>query len=36
VEQGRLDGVPGPFGGNAAASNSLLHDELLGYLGRQG
>ncbi len=23
---------PGPHGGNAAASNGLLHDELLGYL----
>ncbi|MCZ4120146.1 histidinol-phosphatase [Streptomyces sp. H39-S7] len=31
-----LDGVPGPFGGNAAASNGLLHEELLGYLGRTG
>jgi histidinol-phosphatase len=29
-----LDGVPGPFGGNAAASNGLLHEEMLGYLGR--
>jgi histidinol-phosphatase len=29
-----LDGVPGPYGGNAAASNGLLHEELLGYLGR--
>lgn len=29
-----LDGVPGPYGGNAAASNGLLHDELLGYLNR--
>ncbi|WP_031520239.1 histidinol-phosphatase [Streptomyces sp. NRRL F-5123] len=28
-----LAGTPGPFGGNAAASNGLLHDELLGYLG---
>ncbi|WP_329136263.1 histidinol-phosphatase [Streptomyces sp. NBC_01476] len=28
-----LDGVRGPFGGNAAASNGLLHEELLGYLG---
>ncbi|MFR9796499.1 histidinol-phosphatase [Streptomyces sp. MS06] len=28
-----LDGRPGPHGGNAAASNGLLHDELLGYLG---
>jgi histidinol-phosphatase len=29
-----LDGAPGPFGGDAAASNGLLHEELLGYLGR--
>jgi histidinol-phosphatase len=29
-----LDGVPGPYGGNAAASNGLLHEEMLGYLGR--
>jgi histidinol-phosphatase len=29
-----LEGVPGPFGANAAASNGLLHEELLGYLGR--
>jgi histidinol-phosphatase len=29
-----IDGVPGPYGGNAAASNGLLHEELLGYLGR--
>ena len=29
-----LDGVPGPFGENAAASNGLLHEEMLGYLGR--
>jgi histidinol-phosphatase len=29
-----LDGEPGPGGGNAAASNGLLHEELLGYLGR--
>jgi histidinol-phosphatase len=29
-----LDGVPGPFGANAAASNGLLHEEMLGYLGR--
>ncbi|WP_405587302.1 inositol monophosphatase family protein [Streptomyces sp. NBC_01190] len=29
-----LDGVPGPFGPNAAASNGLLHEEMLGYLGR--
>jgi histidinol-phosphatase len=28
-----LDGVPGPYGGNAAASNGLLHEDLLGYLG---
>ncbi|NYI06291.1 histidinol-phosphatase [Allostreptomyces psammosilenae] len=28
-----LAGRPGPWGGNAAASNGLLHDELLGYLG---
>ncbi|MFI9099383.1 histidinol-phosphatase [Streptomyces fildesensis] len=31
-----LDGEPGPFGGNAAASNGHLHEELLGYLGRTG
>ncbi|MBL1085473.1 histidinol-phosphatase [Streptomyces actinomycinicus] len=31
-----LDGRPGPHSGNAAASNGLLHDELLGYLGRRG
>ncbi|MFI1885926.1 histidinol-phosphatase [Streptomyces jumonjinensis] len=30
-----LDGVPGPHGGNAAASNGLLHDELLAHLGRR-
>jgi len=29
-----LDGRPGPFGENAAASNGLLHQDLLGYLGR--
>ena len=29
-----LDGAPGPYGGNAAASNGLLHEELLGYLNR--
>ncbi|GGO85694.1 histidinol-phosphatase [Wenjunlia tyrosinilytica] len=29
-----LEGEPGPGGGNAAASNGLLHEELLGYLGR--
>jgi histidinol-phosphatase len=28
-----LDGRPGPHSGNAAASNGLLHDELLGHLG---
>ncbi|MEV6809490.1 histidinol-phosphatase [Streptomyces sp. NPDC051132] len=28
-----LDGRPGPYGGNAAASNGLLHDELLEHLG---
>jgi histidinol-phosphatase len=27
-----LDGTPGPAGGNAAASNGQLHEELLGYL----
>ncbi|MBM9503558.1 histidinol-phosphatase [Actinacidiphila acididurans] len=27
-----LDGVPGPFGQDAAASNGLLHDALLGHL----
>ncbi|MGK5731522.1 histidinol-phosphatase [Streptomyces sp. URMC 124] len=27
-----LDGRPGPHSGDAAASNGLLHDELLGYL----
>ena len=27
-----LDGRPGPLGANAAASNGLLHSELLGYL----
>ncbi|MDJ0343229.1 histidinol-phosphatase [Streptomyces sp. H10-C2] len=31
-----LDGEPGPYSGNAAASNGLLHEELLGYLGRTG
>ncbi|MEU6401310.1 histidinol-phosphatase [Streptomyces sp. NPDC046985] len=29
-----LDGRPGPYGGNAAASNGLLHDEMLAYLNR--
>ncbi|MDT0443244.1 histidinol-phosphatase [Streptomyces johnsoniae] len=28
-----LDGAEGPHGGNAAASNGLLHERLLGYLG---
>ncbi|MEU4311006.1 inositol monophosphatase family protein [Nocardia sp. NPDC024068] len=27
-----LDGNPGPLSGNAAASNGLLHDEMLAYL----
>ncbi|WP_302185273.1 inositol monophosphatase family protein, partial [Streptomyces sp. AC627_RSS907] len=27
-----LDGKPGPHSGDAAASNSLLHDELLKHL----
>lgn len=27
-----LDGTPGPHGGNAAASNGLLHEDLLRYL----
>ncbi|WP_225827987.1 histidinol-phosphatase [Streptomyces naphthomycinicus] len=31
-----LDGRPGPHSGNAAASNGLLHDELLGYLDQRG
>jgi histidinol-phosphatase len=30
-----LDGEPGPLGENAAASNGLLHEELLGYLGQR-
>ncbi|WP_326699725.1 histidinol-phosphatase [Streptomyces sp. NBC_01754] len=30
-----LDDVPGPGGGNAAASNGLLHRELLGYLNQR-
>ncbi|MEU1278458.1 histidinol-phosphatase [Streptomyces sp. NPDC005805] len=30
-----LDGTPGPHSGNAAASNGLLHAELLEYLGGQ-
>jgi histidinol-phosphatase len=28
-----LDGAPGPFSGNALASNGLLHDDALEYLG---
>jgi histidinol-phosphatase len=28
-----LAGAPGPFGGNAAASNGLVHDDILGFLG---
>ncbi|MGN6302238.1 MAG: histidinol-phosphatase [Angustibacter sp.] len=28
-----LDGEPGPWGGNAVATNGLLHDEVLGLLG---
>ncbi|MEU7565708.1 histidinol-phosphatase [Streptomyces fradiae] len=31
-----LDGREGPHSGNAAASNGLLHEELLGYLGAHG
>lgn len=31
-----LDGRPGPHGGNAAASNGLLHDDLLRYVGSGG
>ena len=27
-----LEGEPGPFGGNALATNCLLHDEVLGLL----
>ncbi len=30
-----LDGVDGPGGGNAAACNGPLHDELLGYLNQR-
>ena len=30
-----LDGRRGPLGGNAAASNGVLHDELLGYLNQR-
>jgi histidinol-phosphatase len=28
-----LDGKPGPFGGNALATNGRLHDQVLGFLG---
>jgi histidinol-phosphatase len=28
-----LDGTPGPFGGNAVASNGHLHDAALSFLG---
>jgi histidinol-phosphatase len=28
-----LDGTPGPFGGNALASNGHLHEAALGFLG---
>ena len=28
-----LDGAPGPWGGNAVATNGLLHDEVLALLG---
>jgi len=28
-----LDGTPGPWGGNAVATNGLLHDEVLARLG---
>ena len=28
-----LDGADGPWGGNAVATNGLLHDEVLGRLG---
>ena len=31
-----LDGVDGPFGGNAVATNGLLHDEVLARLGSSG
>ncbi|NEE56339.1 histidinol phosphatase, partial [Streptomyces sp. SID8455] len=30
-----LDGADGPGGANGAASNGLLHDELLGYLNQR-
>jgi histidinol-phosphatase len=28
-----VDGTPGPYGGNALATNGLLHDEVLSRLG---
>jgi histidinol-phosphatase len=28
-----LDGTPGPWGGNAVATNGVLHDEVLSRLG---
>ena len=28
-----VDGTPGPYGGNALATNGLLHDEVLAYVG---
>ena len=28
-----LDGAPGPFSGNALASNGLLHDQALELIG---
>ena len=28
-----LDGAPGPFSGNAVASNGLLHDQVLDLIG---
>ena len=28
-----LDGAPGPWGGNAVATNGHLHDEVIVYLG---
>ena len=28
-----LDGTPGPWGGNAVATNGILHDEVLGRIG---
>ncbi len=30
-----LEGVDGPHGGNALATNGLLHDEVLGLLARR-